>query len=339
MKEEKPMRLSRTLALGASVLVLFGACSTGGGGTPSPSTAAPSSDGGASPSAAGGESPAAALTPADIKIGSDDFYESAVVAEMWAQVLEKNGFTVERIFNIGARQVRQPALEEGQIDLVPEYVGSGLGYYDKTKTTGDGEANRTELQTIVADKGGGLTVFNISPGEDTNAFVVRGDDATSMGLAKISDLLAHQADLTWGLPADCDTNPLCSGALKDGYGFTYPPAKRKALDACSAPMAQALEGKAIDIAELCSTQPAIGQFGFTVLDDDKATQPAENIAAVVRNDYLAKVGDAAAFQALLDAVTEKLTTEELTKLGVAIQVDHKDIPEVATQWLTDNGLN
>ena len=337
MKEEKPMRLSRTLALGASVLVLVGACSTGGGGTPSPSTAAPSA-GGASPSAAGGESPAGALTPADIKIGSDDFYESSVVAEMWAQVLEKNGFTVERVFNIGARPVRQPALEDGQVDLVPEYVGSGLGYYDKTKTTGDGQANADELQTIVADKGGGLTVFNISPGEDTNAFVVRADDATSMGLTKISDLLAHQADLTWGLPADCDSNPLCAGALKDEYGFTYPPAKRKALDACSAPMAQALEGKAIDIAELCSTQPAIGQFGFTVLEDDKDTQPAENIAAVVRDDYLAKVGDAAAFQALLDAVTEKLTTEELTKLGVAIQVDHKDIPEVATQWLTDNGL-
>jgi osmoprotectant transport system substrate-binding protein len=332
------MRLSRTLALGASVLVLFGACTTGGGGTPSPSTAAPPSAGGASPSAAGGESPAGALTPADIKIGSDDFYESAVVAEMWAQVLEKNGFTVDRQLNIGARQVRQPALEEGQIDLVPEYVGSGLGYYDKTKTTGDGQANADELQTIVADKGGGLTVFSISPGEDTNAFVVRADTATELNLSKISDLLPHQADLSWGLPADCDTNPLCSGALKDGYGFTYPPADRKALDACSAPMAQALEGNAIDIAELCSTQPAIGQFGFVVLDDDKATQPAENIAAVVRDDYLAKVGDPAAFQALLDAVTAKLTTEELTKLGVAIQVDHKDIPEVATQWLTDNGL-
>jgi len=159
-----------------------------------------------------------------------------------------------------------------------------------------------------------------------------------MSLAKISDLVAHQADLTWGLPADCDTNPLCSGALKDGYGFTYPPAKRKALDACSAPMAQALQGKAIDIAELCSTQPAIGQFGFKVLEDDKKTQPAENIAAMVRDDYLAKVGDKAGFQALLDAVTAKLTTDELTKLGVAIQVDHKDIPAVATQWLKDNGL-
>jgi osmoprotectant transport system substrate-binding protein len=333
------MRLNRTLALGASMLVLLGACTSGGGSTPSPSSPAPvastpvESAGGASPSA----SAAAALTPADIKIGSDDFYESAVVAEMWAQVLEKNGFKVDRHLNIGARQVRQPALEGGQIDLVPEYVGSGLNYYKGT-ATGDGEGNRTALQAIISGKGGGLTLFNISPGQDQNAFVVRADTATTDSLAKISDLLAKQANYTWGLPADCDTNPSCSGALKDGYGFTYPPAKRKALDACSAPMAQALNAKAIDIAELCSTQPAIAQFGFKLLDDDKKTQGAENIAAEVRNDYLAKVGDPAAFQALIDGVSAKLTTEELTKIGVEIQVNHKDVAAEATDWLKANGL-
>jgi osmoprotectant transport system substrate-binding protein len=334
------MRLNRTLALGASLLVLFGACTTGGGSTPSPSSpAAPASQpAAASPSAAGASaSAAAALTPADIKIGSDDFYESSVVAEMWAQVLEKAGFKVERHFNIGARAVRQPALEGGQIDMVPEYVGSGLNYYKGT-ATGDGEANRTALQAIISGKGGGLTLFNISPGQDQNAFVVRADTATADSLSKISDLLAKQASYTWGLPADCDKNPSCSGALKDGYGFTYPPAKRKALDACSAPMAQALNLKAIDIAELCSTQPAILQFGFKLLDDDKKTQGAENIAAEVRNDYLAKVGDPAAFQALIDGVTAKLTTDELTKIGVEIQVNHKDVAAEATDWLKANGF-
>jgi osmoprotectant transport system substrate-binding protein len=335
------MRLNRTLALGASLLVLLGACSTGGGSTPSPSSAAASvpaaSTPAESPSAAASASAAAALTPADIKIGSDDFYESSVVAEMWAQVLEKAGFKVDRHFNIGARQVRQPALEQGQIDMVPEYVGSGLNYYKGT-ATGDGEGNRTALQAIITGKGGGLTLFNISPGQDQNAFVVRADTATADSLSKISDLLAKQASYTWGLPADCDTNPSCSGALKDGYGFTYPPAKRKALDACSAPMAQALNLKAIDIAELCSTQPAIGQFGFKLLDDDKKTQGAENIAAEVRNDYLAKVGDPAAFQALIDGVSAKLTTDELTKIGVEIQVNHKDVAAEATDWLKANGF-
>ena len=336
------MRLNRTLALGASLLVLLGACSTGGGSTPSPSTAAASAPASA-PASVAAESPAAsasaaaALTPADIKIGSDDFYESTVVAEMWAQVLEKAGFKVDRHFNIGARQVRQPALEGGQIDMVPEYVGSGLNYYKGT-ATGDGEANRTALQAIITGKGGGLTLFNISPGQDQNAFVVRAETATADNLSKISDLLAKQTSYTWGLPADCDTNPSCSGALKTGYGFTYPPAKRKALDACSAPMAQALNLKAIDIAELCSTQPAIAQFGFKLLDDDKKTQGAENIAAEVRNDYLAKVGDPAAFQALIDGVSAKLTTEELTKIGVEIQVNHKDVAAEATDWLKANGF-
>lgn len=337
------MRLNRTLALGASMVLLLGACSSGA--TPSPSSPAASAPAASTPaesapaSAAASASAAAAgsLTPADIKIGSDDFYESTVVAEMWAQVLEKAGFKVDRHFNIGARQVRQPALEGGQIDMVPEYVGSGLAYYKGTPT-GDGEANRTALQAIISGKGGGLTLFNIAPGQDQNAFVVRADTATADNLSKISDLLPKQATYTWGLPADCDTNPACSGALKDGYGFTYPPAKRKALDACSAPMAQALQGKAIDIAELCSTQPAIAQFGFKLLDDDKKTQGAENIAPEVRNDYLAKVGDPAAFQALIDAVDAKLTTDELTKLGVEIQVNHKDVAAVATDWLKANGF-
>ena len=102
-------------------------------------------------------------------------------------------------------------------------------------------------------------------------------------------------------------------------------------------MAQALQGKAIDIAELCSTQPAIGQFGFKVLEDDKKTQPAENIAPLVRDDYLAKV-DATSFEALLNAASAKMTTEELTKLGVQVAVDQKDVKDVAAAWLAANGL-
>ena len=256
---------------------------------------------------------------------------------MWAQVLEKAGFKVERHLNIGARQVRQPALESGQIDLVPEYVGSGLGYYDKTATTGDGQQNHDKLQAIVTGKGGGLTVFAISPGQDTNAFVVRGDTATSDSLAKISDLHGQAGVLHVGPARGLRHQPAVLGRAQGRLWVHLPAGQAQGAGACSAPMAQALQAKAIDIAELCSTQPAIVQFGFKLLDDDKKTQPAENIAAVVRNDYLAKT-DAASFQALIDAVTAKLTTEELTKLGVEIQVNHKDVPVAAKDWLTAMGL-
>ena len=301
------MRFVRTAALGAAMLVAFAACSSGGGGSARP----------------------------DIRIGSDGFYESKLVAEMYAQVLEADGYKVTRNLGIGARQVRQPALEQGQIDLSPEYVGSGLGYYDSAAPTGDGPTNREALAKVLKEKG--ISVFAISPGEDTNAAVVRKDTADQYSLTKMSDLAAVQNDLKWGLPPDCDANPLCKGAL-EAYGITYPPAQRESLAACDAPIATALKDGGVDFAWLCSTQPAIAQFGFVALEDDKDTQPAENMTAIVRDDYLAKVGDAKAFQALLDKVTALLTTETLTELGVQVAVDQKSEADVAKAFLTENAL-
>ena len=326
------MRFSRWLALGASMLVLLSACSTGGGSTPS-TAASPSSA--ASPSADTSAEPSS--PPPAIKIGSDGFYEARLMGEIYAQVLEANGYTVERNLGLGARDVTSAAIESGQIDLKPEYLGSGLGFYDKTKPTGDPETNKTELQTILDTKGGGITVLGFTPGEDTNAFVVRQDTATASNLAKISDLTAVAASLKWGLPPECATNPLCGGALKDSYGIDVATLQVTPLAACDAPIAEALNAKAIDVAELCSTQPAIDQFGFVVLEDDKDTQPAENIAPIVRNDYLDLV-DAEAFQALLDAASDKMTTEELTKLGVEVAVNQKDVADAASEWLTAQGL-
>jgi len=299
------MRLIRALALGAAMLVAVAACSSGGG------------------------------SKAEVRIGSDGFYESKVVAEMFAQVLEADGYKVTRNLGIGAREVRQPALEGGQIDISPEYVGSGLAYYDGTRTTGDGTANRDALAAILAPKG--ISVFGISPGEDTNAGVVRKETADSLKLAKMSDLAAVQDQLTWGLPPECETNPQCKGAL-ESYGITFPPKQRETLAACDVPIAQALNSKGVDFAWLCSTQPAIAQFGFVALEDDKNTQPGENLTALVRDDLLARVGDKAAFQKLLDGVLAKLTTDELTKLGVAIAVDQKDVADVAKAFLVANGL-
>jgi osmoprotectant transport system substrate-binding protein len=325
------MRTPRVLALGLTVLVLVGACSSGG--TSSPSAAAPSA---AASVAASASAPASEGPKAPIKIGSDNFYESKLVGEIYAQVLEDAGYTVERKFGLGSRQERIPAMDAGQVDLVPEYVGSGLGFYDKTKITGDGQKNAEALQAALDAAGKNITVLGIAPGTDTNAFAVRQDTATSLGLAKMSDLAAHQDELKWGLPSDCDTNPLCAGALEQ-YGITYPPKQRTALGACDVPMAQALQGKAIDVAEFCSTQPAIVQFGFVVLEDDKQTQPAENLAPLVRNDYLEKV-DKAAFQALLDGASAKITTEALTEMGKEVAVDQKDVAEVAKAFLQAQGL-
>ncbi len=304
-QEDTKMRLTRLPILLAALSLLLLACGSDGGG--------------AKPT---------------VRIGSDNFYESRLMAEIYAQILENDGYTVERTFGLGSRQERAPVFQDGQVDLVPEYVGSGLGYYDVSQITGDGATNRDRLQASIAEF---ATVLGITPGEDTNAGVVRQDTADELGIDSMSDLAAIQDQLRWGIPPDCVENPLCKGALEQ-YGITYPPAQLESLAACDVPIAEALNGDAVDFAWLCSTQPAIVQYGFVVLADDLDTQPAENIAPLVRNDFLDKVSDADNFKALLDAASALMTTEELTTLGVAIAVDQREVDEVAKEWLTSKGL-
>jgi osmoprotectant transport system substrate-binding protein len=317
------MRTIRTLALGASMLVLIGACTTGGGSTASP---------GANPTAATSVAP-----PPTIKIGSDGFDEARVVAEVYAQVLEGNGYTVDRAgIGLGTRDVTNAALFSGQIDLKPEYIGSGLSKLGGTPSN-DPAKNQTDLQAKLATQGGGITVLGFTPGQDTNALVVRKDTADQFHLTKWSDLTAVASQLKWGLATDCPTNPVCAGALKDSYGIDTTTLQLTLLDACSGPMADALKAGTIDVAELCSTGPEIIVNGWVRLTDDKTTQPADAIAPIVRNDYLAKV-DKTAFQTLLDSVSAKIDTATLADPYKQVAVDKKDIKDVASAWLKANGF-
>jgi osmoprotectant transport system substrate-binding protein len=311
------MRRFRMLALGASMLVLLSACSTGGGSSPS----------------VAGSSGAGKPT---IKIGSDGFYESQLMAEIYAQALEHNGYTVDRTgMGLGTRKVTAAALESGQIDLKPEYIGSGLAFYDPTKATGDPATNAAALQAILKGKGGGITVLNYSPAADQNAFVVTQATATKYHLTTMSDLTAVASQLKFGVATDCSTNPVCAAAIKAAYGIDLSSALP--LSACDQPMVDALKAGTIDVGELCSTQPDIAQNGWVVLTDDKHTQPADNIAPLVRDDYLAKV-DKASFEKILNDVSARMTTAELTNLNAEYVFDKKDIATIATEWLTANGF-
>jgi osmoprotectant transport system substrate-binding protein len=339
--QEDPMRTSRTLALGASVLALVGACSTGGGSsTPGSSTSAAPSTGTTPASSA----PASTGAGGSLTVGSDGFYESALMAEIYAQVLEANGFTVERQLEVGPRDVTFPALESGDFDLMPQYIGSTLEYLVKEdgdpagEATGDPEETATRLRERLAERG--ITALAYTPAEDTNAFVMRPETAESLGIATLSDLAEHATDLTWGLPAECKGNPLCEGALEQ-YGIVYDDLTVVELGACGAEIATALgsggEG-AVDVGELCSTQPDIARLGLVVLEDDLDTQPAENIAPIVRDEWLEANGGAEALAAILDPVSAAMDTETLTELNVRVGVDQEDYEDVANDWLTENGL-
>lgn len=319
------MRQHRRLALGASVLASLAMLATTGGGAI-----------------------VSAQDQPTVRIGSDNFYESRLLGEIYAQALEAAGFSVDRQLGLGSRFDRAPAFEEGQIDLAPEYVGSGLGYYVAAaqaagdagvaevaalEVSGDGETNRANLQAAYDLLGIEATVLGITPGEDTNAATVRADTAAELGLSTMSDLAPIADQLVFGLPPECETNALCKGALEQ-YGLDFASLQKESLAPCGAEIADALAGKAVDFGWLCSTQPAIAQNGFVVLEDDLQTQPAENLAPVVRDDLLAQVeGGADTIAAILDPVSAAITTELLTELGVRVAVDQEDIEDVAAEFL------
>jgi osmoprotectant transport system substrate-binding protein len=337
------MRPYRKIALGASVLaLLISACTTGGGNTSASQTSGASASSPLS-SQGTGEKPA-------VIIGSADFYESALVGEIYAQALEAEGFSVERKFNLGARSVTNEALKNGQLNVMPEYIGSELRELADQKScaaqdaspapaspplcaSGDPDETASNLEEALDPLN--LALLDIAPGQDQNGFVVRQETADQFSLKTVSDLAKVADKVTWGLPPECATNPSCSGALKAAYGIDTAGLKVQKIAACSSAMAVALNSKAIDVAELCTTQPDIERFNFVLLDDDKQSQAADNMAPIVSKELAAAAPD---LVTKLNAISAKLTTDALTKMGSKVAVDHQKPEDVARQFLEDNGL-
>lgn len=314
------MRKLRMFAAGAALALLVSACQPGGSDTPSPSASA-------------GEPSAAAELPT-VTIGSADFDESAVVAEIYAQALEAAGFSVERNLYTGPRETTLPALESGDLDLMPEYIGFLLSAGFELDATGDAATVFDALQDALAEVG--LVAFDFSEATDQDAFAVRAETAEEFGLTSISDLTDIAGDLTWGLPPECETRPTCGIGLNDAYGIDISTIPVETIAPCGPEMANALNTSAIDVGRLCSTQPEIVSFNLVVLDDDQHIHPAGNIAPVLTQELADAGGDLLA--TTLNDISAAMNTEELTDLYFAVAVDAQDIAEVAHAWLEDNGL-
>ena len=307
------MRMHRTLALGAASLALIvSACTPGEGGSPS------------------SEASQAANLP-DISIGSAGFPEAAVVAEIYAQALEAQGFTVDRNLELGERDAVRAAIDGGDINLYPDYLGGLAGFLELVPTS-DADATQADIATALEPLG--QTILDFSPGTDADGFAVRQETADELGLATMSDL-AGATDLVWGLAPGCPDNPLCGPGLNDVYGIDISTLETESLAPCSAEMAEALNSAAIDVAQVCTTQAEIASFNFVLLEDDQGLAPAQNLAPVLTQELADAGGDSLA--TTLNAVSELLTTEELTNLNLLI-ADQQSFEDIADQWLSDNGL-
>jgi len=266
-----------------------------------------------------------------VRIGSFNFNESVIVAEIYAQGLEANGYTVERQLNIGNREVVKPALESGEIDLVPEYTGSVAGFLGVEQSAdpdAQWEAARSAFEEL------GVTLLAFSPAQDKNAYVVTAETAAEHGLSTVSDLQPVAGELIFGGPPECPDRPLCLQGLLEVYGLEF--AEFVPLDAAGPITITALEGGEIDVALLFTTQGIIAANGWISLEDDMGLNPAENLVPAIRTEVVDAYGDD--LVALLDSFSEALTTEALTEMNKRADIDQEDPALLAEEWLADNGF-
>jgi len=266
-----------------------------------------------------------------ITIGSANFGEPIILGEIYAQVLEANGYPVERQFNLGSREIVYPALVSGQLDLMAEYTGSLLTYKGGTPTP-DSAQTASDLQAAIGPDG--LTALAYSPAQDKNGVVVTGDTAESLGLTTVSDLAAHNGELRLGGPSECPDRPLCLIGLQNVYGLQFK--SFTPLDTGGPLTVAALAGGEVDVAILFTSDGAIAVNGFVLLDDDKNLQPSDNIVPVVRDDIVSAYGSE--FTDLLDSVSALITTADLSEMNKRYGVDAVDADVVAHDWLVAAGL-
>ncbi|MEX0865436.1 MAG: ABC transporter substrate-binding protein [Acidimicrobiia bacterium] len=269
----------------------------------------------------------------EVVVAAQDFGESAILAEIYRGALEVEGFTasIQRVG--GFRDLELAAFEADDINLAPEYAASMLEALNGNagEATGDAEATTDLLNGWLADIG--LVALEPSDAVDTNAFVVTPETADSLGLATLSDLAEKGADLTLGGPPDCETNPFCIPGLIGAYGLDLS-ANFQPLDGGQVTV-QALEAGEIDVAILFSTSGIIADRGFVLLEDDRSMLAADNVVPVLTVELRDAYGSA--LTDVLDDLSSKLTTADLTAMNKRFDIDTEDAEDIAADWLADNG--
>ncbi|NMN97732.1 ABC transporter substrate-binding protein [Nocardiaceae bacterium YC2-7] len=269
--------------------------------------------------------------PNKIAVGSADFPESSTIAFIYAEALRNNGFDVVVKPNIGSREAYVPAVEDCSIDLIPDYTGNLLRYLNKDATaTSSADVDKALTEAL----GDSLAISTPAPAEDKDAVVVTKDTADRWKLTSIADLASHSAEVKFGAPGEFQKRPVGLPGLKANYGLDILPDNFVPIEGGGPATANELNSGAITAANIFTTSPAIKKYNFVVLADPKNNFPAQNVVPLFRadkrSDKLVKV---------LDAVSAKLTTDDLIALNDSVSGDAKvETSAAAQQWVADHGL-
>ena len=282
-----------------------------------------------------------------IIIGSQQYYSNEIIAELYAQMMEKTGLSVTRQYQIGQREVYLPELEAGKIHVIPEYGGNLLEYYSKTSASGGPTATTaTVTATATPSRAAGdtasiqdallrtlphsLTVLNPAEATDQDSLTVTKATAQAHSLTSIGDLASLGRSVTIAANSEFTTRPYGPKGLKAVYGVD---ASVTPVEDSGGPLTvKALTDGTVDVADIYSSDPAIGAKDLVILSDPQMLILPQNVTPLVSASLPAIAATA------INRVSALLTPDELRSLNQRSTGEKLSSKTIATDWLTSKKL-
>jgi osmoprotectant transport system substrate-binding protein len=271
-----------------------------------------------------------------VTLSGQSFDEAALVASMYEQLLEKEGYTVEPKL-VKSRDQYLGELTKGNIDIVPEYTGGIIDLLNTLENGADADPLTTPdaQESIDAAKSllekNNVTLLNPSEATDTNAFFVTKEYSESNGVTKLSDLEGKSVVLA-GAP-DCEGRTDCEGGLTKTYGIDVTKVIPTGFGG-AATYKSVLDDES-QLGLTATTDGSLDSQGLVLLEDDKKIQPAQNLVPAINSDWLADHDDV---EGVLNDLMSTLTTADLAELNNRVSVDREKAADVAKEYLTEKGL-
>jgi len=260
-------------------------------------------------------------------IGSQQYYSNEIIAELYAQALEAKGYTVDRQYQIGQREVYLPELESGDIDVFPEYTGNLLQYYDKEESAKSPDEVEAALAEALPD---GLTALEAAEASDQDSYNVTKEFSEENDITSLADLKDYSGTLTLGAPPENAERPYGPPGLKGIYGVDV---TSTPIDDGGGPLTvKALVDGSVQLADIYTASPLIAENDLVTLDDPENMILPQNVVPIVSD----KVDSDA--QDVINSVDAVLSASDLQQLNSKSQTDKESSATIAKEYLTDKGL-
>ena len=266
-----------------------------------------------------------------VRFAAYDFSENQILVAVYAEAVRRAGLPVSVQSGVATREVVEPALEQGVVDVVIDYLGTAVSFVGRAAIAASRRPQQLRAQPSQLLAARGVSVLAPARAQDQNGFAVTTTFAAAHRIDRLSQLGALSSHLTFGGPAECADRPFCLPGLRSAYGATF--REVRSMPSRSATVEALMSGQ-IDVGMLETTDARLALESVLLLQDDRTLQPNENVVPLVRSAAISRWGTR--LRTALDAVSARLTTADLVRLNKAVEVDGRTPAEAAVQWWAGN---